>query len=111
MASTVGSRVIFGTVVGTGSDIDISIPEFTPRKVVLRNVSSADEMVWVVTMPDAAGWKSVAAGTTSYVTTGGVTPREQTQLDDGTTPGRGFSIGTDADMNVASEVLHYEAHE
>jgi hypothetical protein len=100
-----------GTVVGTGSAINVSVPEFTPRKVILRNVDSGDEMTWVDTFPQGYGWKRLAAGTGSYVTSGGVSVTYQDSLGDGQDPGRGFSIGTDSDLNVDTEVLHWEAYE
>ncbi len=116
MSSTTGSRMLTGKVEGTGSAIDVEFVDFTPRKVVLRNVDSADEMVWTDTMPDGYGWKRVAAGTASVVTTGGVTPVYQDVLSPpvcGTpqSPGRGFEIGADTDINVAGEWIHWEAHE
>jgi hypothetical protein len=100
-----------GKVTGTGAAINISNVDFTPRKVVLRNVTSADQMTWVDTMPNAYGMKTVAAGTTSYVTSGGITPITQANLGDGQSPGRGFTIGTDSDLNVLAEVIHWVAYE
>lgn len=116
MGSNVGSRMKTGKVVGTGSLIKVPIAEFTPRKVVLRNVDTGDEMTWTDTMPDGYGFKRVAAGTGSYVTSGGVTPVRQDVMSppvggSAQDPGRGFTIGTDSDLNVASENVHWEAHE
>lgn len=116
MGSTVGSRMKTGKVTGTGAQIKIGICEFTPRKVVLRNISSGDEMVWDDTMAADAGFKRLAAGASSYVTTGGVTAVSQDVLSPpvgGTPqdPGRGFLIGTDADINAVGEIIHWEAHE
>jgi hypothetical protein len=99
----------YGKVTGTGSAINVGIPEFTPSKVVLKNVTSGDELEWDCSMPHDYGFKRVAAGTASYVTSGGVTPVSQSVLGDGSDPGRGFTIGTDTDINVAAEVIHWEA--
>lgn len=111
MASSVGSRVKFGKVNGTGLVINIFVREFTPSKVVLRNAASGDELTWVCTFPDGYGWKRLAAGTGSYVTSGGVTPNRQSVMDDGSDPARGFTIGTDTDINVSDEEIHWEALE
>jgi hypothetical protein len=100
-----------GKVTGTGATINISLPEFTPRKVELRNITSADQLVWVNTMPNAYGMKTVAAGTTSYITSLGVTPITQVVLGDGQSPPRGFAIGADTDINVSAEVIHWVAYE
>lgn len=116
MGSNVGSRMLTGKVTGTGAQIKVGLPDFTPRKVVLRNVTSGDEMVWTNTMDADAGFKRLAAGTGALVSSGGVTPVYQDVLSPpvgGTPqdPGRGFLIGTDADINVAAEIIHWEAHE
>lgn len=111
MSSTNTKPFKTGTVVGTGSQLKVEFVEFTPRKVVLRNVVSDDEMVWVDTFPADAGWKSLKAGGTEYVTTGGVTVVYQDTLSDGQDPGRGFLIGTDSDINANTETIHWEAWE
>lgn len=111
MSSTNTKPFKTGTVVGTGALLNVSLVEFTPRKVELRNVTSGDVMTWVDTMGHGAGFKRVAAGTGALVTSGGVTPILQDVLSDGQSPGRGFSIGTDSDLNVAAEVIHWEAWE
>lgn len=99
MASGV-SRVMTGAVVGTGSAINVKTVGFRPRKVELFNVASGDVMEWSNTMPDAYGLKRVAAGTGSYVTSGGVTPLAA-----------GFTLGTDSDLNAAGETVHWVAYE
>jgi hypothetical protein len=99
-----------GTVTGTGATINVSL-EFTPRRVKVLNVTSADRMEWSSPMPPAAAYKTVAAGTNSYITTLGVTPVEQLKLDDEADPGRGFQIGADTDVNVTDEVIMWVAYE
>jgi len=116
MGSTVGSRMETGKVTGTGAEIKVSLPDFTPRKVVLRNVASGDELAFVDTMNAGEGFKRVAAGTGALITTGGVTLVYQDVLSPpvgGTPqdPGRGFLIGTDADINAVGEEIQWEAHE
>lgn len=117
MGSNVGSRIKTGKVTGTGAEIEIPLVEFTPRKVVLRNLDSDDEMVWTDTMADASGFKRLKAGGSSYVVTNGVTPVYQNVLSPPVSdptpqdPGRGFLIGADTDINVSDEEIHWEAHE
>jgi len=105
-----------GKLDGTGAEIEISLPEFTPRKVVVRNVDTGDELTWTDTMPDAYGFKRLTAGTGSYIASLGITPVTQMVMSplNGATaqdPGRGFLIGADTDINVDGEEIHWEAHE
>jgi len=91
-----GNNFFQGSVVGTGSDIDVELPGRKARVVKLVNADSADQLYWQDTMPDAYGLKTVAAGTSSYLTSKGITPID-----------KGFTIGDDADINAAGEVIHY----
>lgn len=93
------SRTVTGAVYGTGAALPVRTVGFRPRRVVLFNSSGIVDGVWQDSMPDAS-MKKVTGGTTSYATSNGVTP-----LSDG------FSIGADADMNVADELIHWAAHE
>jgi hypothetical protein len=97
-----GTRKVCGTVVGTGSAIDVKTVGFRPRSVCLRNTSGNCVGNWQHTMPDAAMQKIVdsGSGTTdiSYVTSNGVTPLNN-----------GFTIGADGDLNASTEVIHWEA--
>jgi hypothetical protein len=86
--------------VGTGSALNVRTVGFRPRTVVLHNVDGTARAFWQDTMADAAGWKVVTAGTQSYMTADGITP-----LSDG------FQLGADSDLNVAGEVVHWEATE
>lgn len=99
MSSGVHKRAT-GSVAGTGSAIIVDVVGFRPRKVELYNVDGDAIGIWTDTMPDASMMKTVAAGTTAQVTTGGVTPRAA-----------GFSIGADADVNAAGEAIHWVAEE
>ena len=94
------SRVVRGSFVGTGSALNVRTVGFRPRTVKIHNLDGLAKAHWQDTMPDAAGWKVVTAGTQSYVTSNGITP-----LSDG------FQLGADADLNVAGEVVHWEATE
>lgn len=116
MGSTKGSQFEIGTVEGTGADISVFVPAFTPRKVILRNAASGDELVWVGTMPYGGGLKRLAAGASSLIATGGVTPVYQLTMapylgDPPQDPKRGFVIGDDSDINAVGEEIHWEAWE
>ena len=111
MGSSIGTRMEQGKVVGTAADIDVALL-WTPRKVELYNADGVCYLVWSNSMGDGAGMKTVdsGVGTTdvSFITTGGVTPLEQVDLQDGD---RGFTIGADTDLNVGDEVIHWVAYE
>lgn len=98
------SRVIVGSVNGTGSAINVDTIGFTPSYVRLLNVTGNCQGEWHEDMADAEMQKVVdsGSGTTdiSLVTSGGVTPRDT-----------GFQIGTDTDVNVADEIIRYIAME
>lgn len=100
-----------GTVEGTGAVIDVALP-YTPRKVEVLNADGICTLVWVNSMGLGAGLKTVdsGAGTTdiSFITSNGVTPLEQVDLQDGD---RGFQIGADTDINVSAETIYWVAFE
>lgn len=94
------SRVMTGSVLGTGADLDVRTVGFRPSVVMLINQDSSDKLTWTEKMADAAGHKQVAAGTSTFITADGITP-----LSDG------FRLGADADLNAADELVHWIAFE
>jgi hypothetical protein len=94
------SRVMTGSVEGTGANLDVRTVGFRPRAVKLVNADSDDSLEWQDTLPDDYGYKSVKAGANAVITSLGITP-----LSDG------FRIGADTDINVAGEVVHWIAFE
>ena len=86
-----------GSFIGTAATLDLTVVGFRPRTVHLFS-RAGDVATWQETMPDAAMRKTTAAGVGSYVTTLGVTPLAN-----------GFRLGADTDLNVASEVVDFEA--
>ncbi len=94
------SRVVTGSLIGSGSAIDVRTVGFRPRKVEVLNVTAPARGEWSDTMADAAALKQVTAGTASFITSDGITP-----LSDG------FTLGADADLNTAAEVVHWVAYE
>lgn len=94
------TKVMRGSVVGTGSAINVQTVGFRPKSVKLINADSDDEGYWHDHMADDSLFKRVKAGTASVVTSAGITP-----LADG------FTFGADADLNVSGETVHWEASE
>ena len=93
-----------GSLTGTGAAINVALG-FTPTYVHIRNRTSRDELTWDSGMTAGHGTKRVAAGTATAITANGISPYAGA---DGST-GKGFTIGTDADINVNAELLHYTA--
>jgi hypothetical protein len=93
-----GAEVANGTVEGTGALISI-VTAFDPELVLLWNV---DGLAWEVKTPAmgvaAQGIKFITNGTMSALAVNGVTLGV-----------KGFSIGADADLNVAAETIHWIA--
>jgi hypothetical protein len=98
MASS-NSLVKTGTIVGTGAAITVSGDKvgFRPTYVRLINVTDGSSAEHVEGMADASMAKQKGA-TTSFVTSGGITLTST-----------GFTLGTDTDLNAASDVIHYVA--
>ena len=71
---------------------------FQPRYVGVFNVTSGDQYQWFEGMAAASALKQVTAGTSSIITTLGVTVSS-----------KGFIIGLDTDVNVINEQLSWIA--
>lgn len=71
---------------------------FKPRYVRVVNVTSSDKYEWFEGMAAASAHKTVAAGTSSLITTLGVTVANN-----------GFTIGLDTDVNVINEQISWLA--
>jgi hypothetical protein len=95
-----GTRIFNGSIAGTGAALDVTTPGFKPRRVDLFNEGGLCGAVWSDSMKDGECIKQVTDGTMSKVTTNGVTPLST-----------GFRLGTDADLNVSGEKVHFTAHE
>lgn len=92
------------TVEGTGSEITVECG-FQPDYVRIVNEDGLAVLEWFADMTDAHGIKQVTAGTISKITSGGITPYAGSSGSEGA----GFKIGTDTDINVSAETLHYIA--
>ncbi|UWQ30256.1 hypothetical protein [Leisingera sp. M523] len=93
-----------GTVEGTGSAINVELG-FTPDYVRLINIDGDATLDWTSSMTNGEGYKTVAAGANAQVGTGGVTPYAGAEAS----AAAGFTIGTDADVNVSGETLMWVA--
>lgn len=98
MASS-ASQIAYGTVIGTGAALAVADDKvgFRPKFVRLINITDGSTADWNGDMPDAAMAKQKGAAT-SYVVADGITPSNT-----------GFTLGADADLNAAGDVIHYLA--
>jgi hypothetical protein len=91
-----------GSFLGTGAALSITKLGFRPRSVTLRNAASSGlcSLYWNKEMPDASGFKEVNHDTAqkSFITSNGITPLAN-----------GFTLGADADLNAAGELVYFEA--
>lgn len=71
---------------------------FKPRHVRIVNNTSQDELSWFEGMADASGFKRLAAGTGTAISSNGITPTAN-----------GFTVGLDTDINVIGEQLSWMA--
>ena len=94
------SKVRNGAFKGSGAALEVRQCDFRPTAVQVINEDGLCQGWWTNTMADGDVMKQVTDGTISKVTTNGITP-----LSDG------FSLGADADLNVAGELVHWIAYE
>lgn len=92
-------NVAAGRYLDTGTAAAFSLTTgFRPRYVKVINNTSGDQIEWFEGMTAAYGFKRVAAGTGSQVTSNGIT-----------VSATGFTIGLDTDINVTNEQLSWIA--
>ena len=92
-----------GTVTGTGANLNVSLG-FAPDHVIVINDTTNDRLEWFSNMPAASAYKRVAAGTSTKITTLGIS-----LFTGSPTQQAGFTIGTDG-VNTAANVLRYVAY-
>jgi hypothetical protein len=99
-------RFAVGSVVGTGAIINVKCG-FKPRYIKIYNLTSAtfETCEWWYGMTAYYGLKQKNS-TFSQLTTNGLAQYVGADEQGG---GQGFSIGADADLNVASEVIYWVA--
>jgi len=106
MAQTITTKAPLNTLrLATGRYLDTGTVAaytftlgFQPRYVRVINNTSSDKYEWVEGMADASAHKQVAAGTSSAITTLGITVSAS-----------GFTMGLDTDVNVTSEQVSFIA--
>ena len=83
-----------GSFIAAGVLVTCNKPGFRPKTVKL--VGANNVMIeWNDLMEDGHGLKTLANGTRSTITTGGITPTMS-----------GFTLGTDASLNVAQSIKY-----
>lgn len=92
-----------GTVTGTGAAINVSIG-FEPDYVKVINDTAGAFLEWYSSMTDGHGYKRVAAGTGTKITANGISIYAGSD-----TAAKGFTLGTDVDVNVNAVALRYIA--
>jgi hypothetical protein len=95
------ANIATGEVAGTGSAFNI-ICGFKPKHLCILNRTRNVRATWNDVMPDASAQLVVdsGVGTTdlSFITTNGITPLFN-----------GFTLGSNASMNTASDVIYWTA--
>ena len=95
----IGKATATGRILDTGTVAAMVLTlGFKPRFVRVINNTSADTEEWVEGMAAASAMKRVAAGTTSLITSNGITVSDT-----------GFTIGLDTDILVTSEQITWIA--
>ena len=90
-----------GAFTGTGATINVTSVGFKPRRVQLINEGGLVTADWTDSMTEGRGFKRVTAGDmTQIAAAAGITPLAN-----------GFRVGTDADVNVSGEKVHWVAFE
>lgn len=98
-------HIATGTVTGTGAALNVSLG-FSPKVVAIINETDPGLYLWTDTMANAEMLKLVDSTVAlTFPTSNGVS----TYAGSIAANPKGFTIGADADMNAASDVLHYIA--
>jgi len=91
-----------GSTTGTGSAINVSIG-FIPRVVLIINETDGTAFIWSSSMDDGE-MLEVITGAIAFEATAGIS-----EYEGSATAQPGFTLGTDSELNTASDVLHYIA--
>ncbi len=97
-----GPYVSTGEEVGTGAAMLIQL-DYKPIRIEINNRTRNVIGAWTAAMPDASAQLLVdsGAGTSdvSFITTNGITPGSN-----------GFTLGSNASLNTASDVIYWTAY-
>lgn len=101
------NNVKSGKVAGTGAALNVQLG-FQPQAVFLVNVAAGGvvSLFWQEDMGAGTGFKRAAAGDASQLAANGVSKYAGSEAANS----EGFTIGADADLNVAAEDIHYIAY-
>lgn len=102
-----GGGLKVGTVTGTGAAINVELG-FTPALVLLWNETDPGLFIWSSKMADAEALKLTDAPALTFPTSNGISVYAGSATA-GSEASKGFTIGADADLNAASDVIHYAA--
>lgn len=83
-----------GTFTAAGVEITCNKPGFKPKSVRLVGANNV-MLFWDDSMPAASAEKTLANGTRTQITTNGITPTAY-----------GFTLGADAQLNVAQSIKY-----
>lgn len=102
---SLGKDVVTGKIVlaDPAAAANISIG-FIPSKVLINHVNNVSDYEWNKNMADGTANLRVTAGDKTLVAAAAISPYEG---DENHAPG--FTIGTDATLNTAGDVLYFTA--
>ena len=90
-----GKKAIYTATTDTSSAAGTLNPGFTPNRVVILDSTNANRYEWNAGMADASLFKTVTAGTFTYVSSNGITPAASTAQ-------QGVTIGTAVHTNSST---------
>lgn len=96
-----------GVLTGTGAAINEPLG-FTPSFIIFINETDPGIFMWSDTMASAEALKLTDAPALTFPTTNGVSAYAGSDTP-GSEASKGFTLGADADLNAASDVIHYIA--
>jgi hypothetical protein len=101
----------YGTITGTGSAINVTLG-WKPNSVLVTNITptNAVSIKWTNGMGTKTGIKTAATNTTFALTSFVTNTYGISQYSGSTSAAPGFTIGTDADLNVTGQTMVYEAY-
>lgn len=91
----------FGSVEGTGAALEVTGLPFDPAVVILLNETDPGIGIYTPSMAAAKGVKLTDAPALTFMAANGITLGAKGE--------RKFTIGADADLNGAADVIHYVA--
>jgi hypothetical protein len=96
--SSGSQRQYAGSFIGSGSAFNVETVGFRPRFIQFFNVTGLTSGVWGEGMADGSMLKLINHASAQHilVTSNGITPLYN-----------GFTVGSDADLNTANEIVYF----